>query len=164
MADRCQHGIPVAERIALHNLILIFRLINVGIDDSLGLAVAVHHLFAPENIVLLKLCLEPLVDLILGLCALYDIQPVAARPLAVLGGDDLHLVAVLDHIIDIDQLAVHPRADHLVANRTVDGIRKVNGCGAAWKILDIAGWGETVDTVGKQVQIALDHVQEFLVV
>ena len=61
--------------------ILIFRLIDVGIDDSLGLAVAVHHLFAPENIVLLELGLEPLVDLILSLGALYNIQPVRLGPL-----------------------------------------------------------------------------------
>ena len=158
MADRCQHGIPVAERIALHNLILIFRLINVGIDDSLGLAVAVHHLFAPENIILLELGLEPLVDLILSLGALYNIQPVPARPLTVLGGNDLHLVAVLNDIINVHQLAVHPRSNHLVSYRAVDGVCKVNGCGTTWKILDIAGWSETVNAVGKQVQIALDHV------
>ena len=57
--------------------------------------------FTMDDIIFLQLCLEPLVDLILCLCTLDQIQPVAARSLTVLGRDDLDPVTILYLIINV---------------------------------------------------------------
>ena len=57
--------------------------------------------------------------------------------------------------LDRHEFSVDPRSDHLVADRTVDGVSKVDGTGADRKRFDIARRAETVNIVGKQVEIAL---------
>ena len=57
--------------------------------------------------------------------------------------------------LDRHEFSVDPRSDHLVADRTMDGISKVDGTGADRKRFDIARRAETVNIVGKQVEIAL---------
>ena len=160
MAHGCQHRIPVLKGVPGHYLFHILRFINVRPVDTLGLAVAVDHLAASDDIFLLHLGLKPLVDLGLGLGALYNIQPVPAGALGVLGGNHLDLVPVLDHIVNIDQLSVDSGSHHLVAHGAVDGISKINGRRTAGQCLYIAGRSKAVNAVGKQIQIALYHVQE----
>ena len=73
MADGGQNGLPVLESIAGHDLFHVLRLADLRPVDPLGLAVALDHVAAPDDIVLLHLVLEPLIDLVLGLGALDDI-------------------------------------------------------------------------------------------
>ena len=164
MADRCQYRIPVLERIACHDLFHILRLADLRIVDPLGLTVTVDHFAAAGNIVCLSLLFKPRIDLILRLAALYQIKPVSARALGVLGRHDLDPVTVLDHIINIDKLSVDSRSDHLISDSRMDRIGKVDWCGAAWKRLYISVRGKAVYTVGEHIQIALYHAQEFLIV
>ena len=69
--------------------------------------------------------------------------------------DDLDAVSVVKFRLDRHEFSVDPRSDHLVADRTVDGVSKVDGTGADRKRFDIARRAETVNIVGKQVEIAL---------
>ena len=82
-------------------------------------------------------------------------SPVRGSALGVLRGDDLDAVSVVKFRLDRHEFSVDPRSDHLVADRTVDGISKVDGTGADRKRFDIARRAETVNIVGKQVEIAL---------
>ena len=72
-----------------------------------------------------------------------------------LGPLDLDAVSVVKFRLDRHEFSVDPRSDHLVADRTVDGVSKVDGTGADRKRFDIARRAETVNIVGKQVEIAL---------
>ena len=58
---------------------------------------------AADDIILFHLGLEPLIDLIFSLCAVYHFQPVAAWSLGILGGDDLNTVSILDLIFNRNQ-------------------------------------------------------------
>ena len=114
-----------------------------------------HH--GRDDIILFHLGLEPLIDLIFCLCAAYQLQPVAAWSLGILGGDDLNTVTILDLIFNRNQFSIDSGAYHLISYRTVDGISKINRSRAAWKSLYITGRSETVNTVREQVQITLYH-------
>lgn len=75
--------------------LLILRLVYLSKVDALCLGIGCYQILAVLYILLLELTSEPLVDLVLGLCALYDLEPVTAWPLGVLRGDYLYLVTVL---------------------------------------------------------------------
>mgnify|MGYP000700504014 CR=1 FL=1 len=158
VADGCQHGIPVLKGIPVHNLFHKLRFSKLRPVDALGLAVALYRLTAPDDVVLLHLGLKPLVNLVFGLGALYHLQPVAAGTLAVLGGDNLDLVAVLDHIINVYQLSVDARAHHLVSDSRVDRVSEVDRRGAAWQCLYVSGRCKTVHAVGENIEVALDGI------
>ena len=157
VADGGQDRIPVPESISVHHLFHKFRFPKLCPVDSLGLAVALDHLLAPDDIVLFHLGLKPLVDLCLSLGALYNLQPIPAGPLGILGSDNLDLVAVLNHIFDGNQLSVHPCAHHLIAHRAVDGVGKINGGRTAGKGFHIPRRGKAVHAVREQIQISLNH-------
>ena len=80
-----------------------------------------------DDIILLHLGLEPLIDLIFSLCAVYHFQPVAAWSLGILGGDDLNTVSILDLIFNRNQFSVDSCANHLISHCTVYRISKING-------------------------------------
>ena len=155
MSDGGEHRIPVLVGVALQNLINIFRLVQLGEINALCPAVPVNHIPAPLDIVRAELCLEPLVDLVLRLGRADELQPVTAGSPGVLGGDNLHPVAVLDDIVDIDQLSVDAGAHHLVAHRAVDGVGEIDGGGSAGKILHVSRRCKAVYAVLEQIQIAL---------
>ena len=48
---------------------------------SLGLRILCQHFLALEDIIFFEFFLEPLIDLVLGLCTLDDLEPVTARSL-----------------------------------------------------------------------------------
>ena len=68
---------------------------------------------------------------------------------------EVMISTVVKFRLDRHEFSVDPRSDHLVADRTVDGVSKVDGTGADRKRFDIARRAETVNIVGKQVEIAL---------
>ena len=81
MADCSQYRIPVTESIFTHNG---FQELRFCIDSkfiSFGLGILCQHVFAFQDVIFFQFFLEPLIDLILCLCALDKIQPVTARSL-----------------------------------------------------------------------------------
>ena len=157
VADGRQHRIPVPEAVLLLDDLLILWLHDVGQIDGLGLAVAGDELLAPDDVVLLELLLKPLIDLVLGLGALDNVQPVTAGPPGILGGEDLDPVSVLDLVVDVDQLAVDPGSHHLVAHRAVDGVGEIHRRGAGRQALHIPARGKAVDVLREEIQISLEH-------
>ena len=61
--------------------------------------------------------------------------------LCVLGGDDLHLVSGLDHMVKAHQFLVHLCRNGLVANLRMDEVRKVKGRGALLDGALLSAWG-----------------------
>ena len=145
VSDGGEDRIPVLHRVSAQNLFLIFRLVQGAPVEALALAVVQDQFFSADDVFFLKLALEPLVDLVLGLTALDDLQPVAAGAPGVLGRDDLNTVAALDLVVDIDQLPVDSGADHPVAHRRVDGVGKIHRGGAHREGLHIACRREGID-------------------
>ena len=103
--------------------------------------------------------LEPLVDLVFGLSALDHIQPITAWPFGILGGHDLHPVAVPDFIIDGHQLTVNPGANHPIADRTVNAVGKVDGSRPGRQVLHIPGRCKAIYTVREKIQIAFQQMK-----
>ena len=64
--------------------LLILRLVYLCKVDTLCLGIGCYQILAVLYILLLALTSEPLVDLVLSLCAYYDLEPVTAWPLGVL--------------------------------------------------------------------------------
>ena len=162
--DRRHHGIPVAEAVFAHDRFLVLRLHDIGHRDALCFAVRRHQLAAALNILFLLFLLKPLVDLVFGRSALGDVEPVQRRALGILARQNLDLVAVLDHVVKRHELAVDARADHLVADRGMYGVGKINRRRACRQVLHFAARREAVDALGEQIQIALDHREELVVV
>ena len=92
------------------------------------------------------------------LAALDDIKPVTAWSLGILGCHDLDPVTVLDHIVNIYELSVDPRAHHLVSDSRVDRVSEVDRRGAAWQCLYVSGRCKTVHAVGEHIEVALDGI------
>ena len=155
MSDGCQYRFPVAESIFSKNTFLILRLYHLSGRNALHLTILGDQFFSFCNIAFLELCLEPLVDLIFCLRTLNGVEPVTAGSFGVLGCNDLDPVTILDHRLDRHQLSVDSGTNHLVADRTVDTICKVNGIGAIGQRLHIATWCKAVYTLGEQIQITL---------
>ena len=64
-----------------------FHILWLGIYawfKALGLGILIQHVLTLQDIIFLQFFLKPLVDLILSLCALYDLQPVTAGALRIL--------------------------------------------------------------------------------
>ena len=101
MANRCQHRIPVTEAILAHNAALVRSLVQFRPVDALRFAILRQQILAPGNVLFLKFTAEPLVNLILGLGALDNIQPVPARAPGILGSQYFNPVPILDDIINI---------------------------------------------------------------
>ena len=78
------NGIPVTKAVLRKYFLNKLRLIYLSKLDILCLTVCGNNILAFLDIVLFKLCLKPLINLSLSLCALYNIQPVTAWSLRVL--------------------------------------------------------------------------------
>ena len=61
--------------------LLILRLVYLCKVDALCLGIGCYQILAVLYILLLELASEPLVDLVLGLCALYDLEQSRLGPL-----------------------------------------------------------------------------------
>ncbi len=83
-----------------------------------------------------------------------------ARWSAALGGQDLHLVAGFQAVVERDQLAIDLRAAAAVADFGMHRVGKIDRRGAHRQVDDIAAWGENVHAVFKDV--CFDAVHEFL--
>ena len=84
---------------------------------------------------------EPLADLGAGLVALGNLHPVPAGALGVFGGENLHDVAVFQHMVQRDDAVIHLGADHAVAHGGMDGVGKVDGGGSGGQVLHVAVGG-----------------------
>ena len=102
--------------------------------------------------------LEPLLDLGTGLVRLADAQPVTAGTLGALGGNDLHDIAVFQGGIDTHDPVVDLGTYQRIAHTGVDGIRKVNGCGACRQRHDLALGGKHKDLVVEHVDLQGVHI------
>ena len=67
-------------------------------------------------------------------------------------------------IINIDQLTVHTRTDHFIADCSVDRIGKVNRRRTIRKVLHVSVRGKAIYILRKQVQISFEEVHKFPVV
>ena len=115
---------------------------------------------AVDDVFVLPLLFEPLTNLGAGLRALGDLHPVPAGALGILGGQNLHNIAVFQHMVQRDDAVIHLGADHAVSHGGVDGIGKVNGRGPGGQILHIAVGREHEHLIGKHIH--LQGVDKFL--
>ena len=133
MSKCCKDRIPVLKAVLfLHNL-HIFRFHQIREYKSFCLTVRGEHFLTTYNIFFFEFFLKPLVDLCPRLCTLDYIQS-----FGVLRSQDLDSVPVLDLVIDIDQLAIDSGTYHLVADRSMDRISKVNRRRTVRQVLDIS--------------------------
>ena len=109
-------GVPVTETIFSEDFCLILRSVYLVKINSMGLGIVYQSVFSLEDVLLLKLTLKPLIYLILCLSALYNLKPVPARSLGVLGSDNLQSVSILDDIINRYKLSVDLGTHHLVTH------------------------------------------------
>ena len=164
MSDRCQYRIPVSETIFMHYR---FHILWLGIYawfKALGLGILIQHVLTLQDIIFLQFFLKPLVDLILSLCALYDLQPVTAGALRILGCYDLNTITVFDLIFNRNKFAIDPGTYHLVSYCTVHAVCKINRCRTIWECFYISLGSETVNTVRKKIQIIFQKAHELPVI
>jgi len=76
VSDSSQNRIPVTETVFMHNGFHVLRLRIKSWLKALGLGILIQHVLTFQDVIFLELFFEPLVDLVLGLCTLYDLQPV----------------------------------------------------------------------------------------
>ena len=155
MSDGCKNRLPVAEAVFTENTFLVFRFDHLCLRNSLHLTVLSNHFLALHNVLFLEFRLKPLIDLILCLGTLDNVQPVAARPLRVLGRNDLNPVAIFNHIVNRHQFSVNSGTNHFISNRTVNAVGKVNGVGAVGQSLHVTARRKTVHALREQVKITL---------
>ena len=96
---------------------------------------------------------EPLADLGAGLVALGNLHPVPAGALGVFGGQNLHDVAVFQHMVQRDDAVIHLGADHAVAHGGMDGVGEVDGGGSGGEVLHVAVGGEHEHLVGEHIHL-----------
>ena len=138
MSKCCKDRIPVLKAVLFLHDLHIFRFHQSREYKSFCLTVCGEHFLTTYNIFFFEFFLKPLVDLVFRLGTLDDTQPVTARSFGVLRSQDLDSVPVLDLIIDIDQLAIDSGTYHLVADRSMDRIGKVNRRRTVRQVLDIS--------------------------
>ena len=161
----CRHDrFPVPESVFAQYTFLVFRLDDQLHLNAFHLAVLRHQLLALDDVAFFELGLKPLVDLVLCLCCLDNVQPVAAGTLGILRCNNLDPVPVVNHIVDGNQLSVYPGADHLIAHRTVNAVGKVNGIRSTPKRLYVSSRRKTINTVGKQIQITFEQTHKLPVI
>ena len=118
----------------------------------------VEKVAALRHVLLAALALEPLADALLGGCALDKAEPVAARPVRALGGEDLDDLSVLQRVVERHHAAIDLGADAAMPDLGVDAIRKVDRRRVGRQVDDVASRREDVDLVLEEVD--LDRVEE----
>lgn len=108
--------------------------------QALVFKLGLEHCAAALDILLAALLFEPLLYLRARRAAFCDIEPVAARPGGVFRGSDLDDIAVLQHIVEVNDPAVYGRSDHAVADCGMDAVSKVYGRCAGREIYNVALW------------------------
>ncbi|CAN3986084.1 Catabolite control protein, partial [Dysosmobacter welbionis] len=126
---------------------------NVLHGDAAVLQLRLEGGTAVCDVLLFLLLLEPLANLAAGLAASGNLHPVPAGTLGVLGGEDLHDVAVFQHMVQRDDPAVHLGAHHPVAHGGVDGVGKVDGRGAGGQVLHVAARCEDEHLIGEHIDL-----------
>src|SRR5205814_4276206 len=100
-----------------------------------------HDLAAADDVLLALLPAEPLADLLAGMVGLdvveVRVQPVAARALGGLRGDDLDDLAVLELVVEADQPTIDLAADAAVADVGVDAVGEVERGRAGRQLSDL---------------------------
>ncbi len=82
-----------------------------------------------------------------------NLHPVPAGALGVFGGENLHDVAVFQHMVQGDDPAVDLGAHHPVAHGGVNGVGKVDGGGAGGQVLHVAARCEDEDLIGEHIDL-----------
>ena len=108
---------------------------------------------AGGDVLLPALPLEPLADLVPGLVALGDLEPVPAGALGRLGGEHLHNVAVFQVGVIGHHPPVHPGPHHAVAHSRVDVVGKIDGGGSGGQALDVPVGGKDEHLVGEHIHL-----------
>ena len=103
---------------------------------------------------LLLLVAEEVLDAAAGLRGLHELQPFRLRKL-LLGGDDFHLVAVVEGLVDGGDVVVDFRADAVVSEVGVQSVGEVKHGGTLRKCLHVALGGEDVDLFQTEVETHL---------
>ena len=131
-----------------------------GLPEARELALDHHAPLRDRHVELLRL--EPLPDLGARAMALHvaeiGIEPVARRT-ALLRRDDLHLLTVLQHVVERHHLAVDARAAAAVPEARVHRVREVDRGRALRQVDDLALRCQHVDRVGEEA--ALERCEPF---
>ena len=116
---------------------------------------ALGHLSAAQDVLVVLLALEPLAHLGTRVAGLYiaevGIEPVA-RGAAGTGGDDLDDVAVLQRVGQRDEAAVYLGADAVEADIGVNAEGEVDRRGAGGQLFDLA-FGEKTKTWSRNMSV-----------
>ena len=120
----------------------------------------VEQLLALGDVLLAPLLLEPDANLLRGSRRLDEAQPVAARSMRSLRGEDLEDVTVLELVVERHHAAVGLGADAAMPNLGVDPVGKIDGRRARRQGQHVPFRGEDEHLVAKDVD--LDGVYELL--
>ncbi len=164
VSDGGQNRIPLPKAVFAQHGIHILRLDELLLLESLGFAIVLERFLSADDVLFLLVLFEPLIDLRFGRSALADVQPVKAWTARVLRRHDLDPVAVLNDVIDGHQLPVDSGSHHLVADRGMNRIGKIDGRRPGREILHLAPRRKAVHAVREKIQIALEQLHELLVV
>src|SRR5690606_24553537 len=131
----------------------------IDADDVQAGQLALQHGLAGDDVLLAGLLLEPVDDLGPGTgggdIAQVGVQPVTARRPALLGGDDLHLLAGLQAVVERHDAPVDLGAPAVVADLGVHPVGEVQRRGALGQVHGVAIGGEYVDPVRLEIHAQL---------
>ena len=129
------------------------RVQHVFHDDAAVTQLRIESGAAVGNVLVPLFLFEPLTDLGAGLVALGDLHPVPAGTLGVFGGQNLHDVAVFQHMVQRDDAVIHLGADHAVAHGGMDGVGEVDGGGSGGEVLHVAVGCEHEHLIGEHIHL-----------
>ena len=159
-----QKRIPCFEIVLYNNDLLPFGTQQIRRLEALFLHIRQNHFPTADDIFFLFLLFEPLFDLGSCLSGFYHRQPVPVGAFGVLGCDDLNNVPILDLIVDGNDLIIYPCTDHFIADRRVDHIGKVDGCGILRQLDDIPLRSKSIHLCGENVEVLLQGIQIFFII
>ncbi|MNV71173.1 hypothetical protein D3C71_1641810 [compost metagenome] len=150
-ADCGEHILDIVEREFFGRFQQLVISHPFGWFNSEPLQLPFDRLASLLDVLLALLLLEPLLDLASGMRRLGDLEPIPARPVGMLRGQDFDNITGLEFMIERDNPSVHLRADGAVADLRMNAERKIKRHGARRQLDDFPFRGEHEDEVGEKV-------------
>ena len=147
MSNGRADGIPILKSIFTFAGFCIFRLYIFIQINAFCFCILRQKFFSTHDVFFFKLGTEPLIDLVFRLRTLDDQQPVTARSLTVLGGDDINLVSILNLVIQFNDISIHSGTYHFIPDSSMYRIGKIDRCRTCREGLYISIWCKAVYTV-----------------
>src|ERR1019366_6817957 len=118
---------------------------------------AAKDVLSPLDVLRMPLLLKPILDLIAGLVAATDAQPVE-RGRSILGSNDFHDVGVLQFIVEGHHFAIDLSAYATMADLGMHSVGKVDGYRARRQIDDVTAGGKNENLVGEEIDLEIIDV------